>query len=366
MRARKARPSHSGERRPASCPPRSRLWKIRVSTSQNDTSQPSTGDQARRQLRLGIVGYGEVGHGLALGLGQAGLASIAAYQRNGGSALTRARAHASGVRLVSSPAELADCADLIIAVTQGIESVNAARAIANSLGPDHCYVDLASTTPQAKHDIGAIIAARGALFADGAIEGSPLEHGHRIPIIVSGPAAAAFARALMPWGMRITVVGPDIGRATAIKALRHILMKGQIALLIECLAAARRYGISNEVLASVAEWYDALPFMDNASRLLRTTAIHAKRRCEEAEVALSVLDELGIEPIMTRGTVALLGQVAKLGLRERLGGVIPESHDVAMELMQPYCECSSRVGRNTETANPAEAGSVGSPGAPSV
>jgi 3-hydroxyisobutyrate dehydrogenase-like beta-hydroxyacid dehydrogenase len=110
-------------------------------------------------------------------------------------------------------------------------------------------------------------------------------------------------------------------------------MKGQIALLIECAIAARRYGISDEVLASVAEWYDALPFMANATRVLRTTTVHAARRAEEAEIAQAILEELGIEPVMTRATVTLLGRIAKLGLRERLGGVVPDSHETALDLM---------------------------------
>lgn len=290
----------------------------------------------RRQFRLGILGYGEIGHGLALGLGKAGLASIAAYQRFPHSALTQERARASGVRLVSTPAELAEAADLVIAVTQGTESLDAARSMTAALRAQHCYVDLASATPGIKQEIGAILAPSGALYADGAIQGSPLEHQHRFPIIVSGPGAAAFADAMSAWGMRVAVVGTEIGRSAAIKGLRHILVKGQIALLIECAVAAKRYGISDDLFASVAEWYDALPFMANVSRLLRTTTIHAGRRAEEAAMAQAILEELGIEPIMTRATATLLGKIANLDLRQRLGGVAPESPETAVELMQEY------------------------------
>jgi 3-hydroxyisobutyrate dehydrogenase-like beta-hydroxyacid dehydrogenase len=284
-------------------------------------------------LRLGLLGYGEVGHGLALGLGKAGLASIAAYQRQPQRTLTQERARASGVRLVSSPAELAGAADLVIAVTQGSASLNAARSISDALRAHHCYVDLASATPKTKQEIAKIVASSGALFADGAIEGSPLEHEHRLPIIVSGPGAAAFAGAMAPWGLRIRIVGAEVGSAAAIKGLRHVLMKGQIALLIECAVAAKRYGISDEVFDSAAEWYDARPFMENATRLLRTTTVHAARRAEEAEMAQTILQELGVEPVMTRATVTLLSRVAKLGLRERLGGVVPDSHETAVDLM---------------------------------
>ena len=285
------------------------------------------------QVRLGILGYGEVGHGLALGLRKAGLASIAAFQRTPHSPLTLERAQASGVRLVGSAEALADCADVVIAVTQGRESLAAARAICPGLSARHCYVDLASAAPSTKRQIAELLEGTGAAYADGVIEGSPLEHEHRLPILVSGPGASRFAGALNPWQMRIAVAGAEVGRAAAIKGLRHILMKGQIALLLEGLVAARRAGIQDEVLVSVAEWYDALPFTQNATRLVRTTIVHARRRAEEAAMARDIALDLGIDPIMTRATVATLEKVAALGLRESTGGVLPASLDAAIDLI---------------------------------
>jgi hypothetical protein len=73
--------------------------------------------------------------------------------------------------------------------------------------------------------------------------------------------------------------------------------------------------------------------MANATRVLRTTTVHAARRAEEADIAQAILEELGIEPVMTRAAVSLLGKIAKLGLRERLGGVAPDSLERAVELM---------------------------------
>lgn len=283
-------------------------------------------------LRLGICGYGEVGHGLALGLRGAGMRDISVFQRHPHSALTLERARASHVKLVSTPAELAASSDLIIAVTQGSSSLDAARAICAHLRPHHGYVDLASATPRTKAQIADLLAPTGALFADGAIEGSPLAHGHAFPVLVSGPAAEAFAAALNPWGMRITVISAQIGHASAIKAMRHVLMKGQIALLIECAVAARRCGISDEVFASVAQWYDAVPFRENAERLLVTTAVHARRRCEEAQMAKAMLEEAGVEPVMTAATVDVLGRIAELDLRTRLGGALPATAAQAVEL----------------------------------
>ncbi len=292
--------------------------------------------QERKQVRVGIYGYGEVGHGLALGLIKVGLQSVVAFQRNPQRPLIAGRVRESGVRLVSSALELAAQADLIIAVTQGAPSVQAARDIRAGLSARHCYVDLASTSPKVKLDIEAVLDGSGALFSDGAVEGSPLEYEHRMPLIVSGPGAQRFHDLMTPWGMQIQIVSPDTGKAMAIKGLRNVLTKGQIALLVECTIAARRMGISEQVLGSVAEWYDARPFMTNANRLMRTTAVHAERRADEAELAMGILEDLGVEPLMTRATVETLRRIGALGLREQLGGMLPETADDAIELMQAY------------------------------
>ena len=132
------------------------------------------------------------------------------------------------------------------------------------------------------------------------------------------------------------MIGTEIGSAAGIKALRHILIKGQMALLIEASVAARRYGLEAELFKSVAEWYDSSSFMANADRVLRTVTVHAKRRAEEADMAKALLTDLGIESIMTAATSVLLHRIGDLGLRVSLGAVPPASAKEAIDLMQAY------------------------------
>lgn len=266
-------------------------------------STTATAAAARPPLRLGIYGYGEVGHGTALGFIKAGAGTVHAYQRVPVRDSIRALAEGAGTVLVDTPLELARRCDVIIACTQGSKAADAARAIAPALRADHLYMDLSSATPSIKRAIAAALAPSGALFADAAMEGSPLVHLHAYGTLVSGPGAQACVDRLNPWGMRIAVVGSEVGQAAAIKGLRHILTKGQIGLAIECGLAARRLGIGAEVFQSVTEWYDAMSWLENVSRLTRTTAVHAGRRFEEACMAVQIMKELGIDPVMTPATV---------------------------------------------------------------
>jgi 3-hydroxyisobutyrate dehydrogenase-like beta-hydroxyacid dehydrogenase len=290
------------------------------------------------QFRLGLVGYGEVGHALGAGMRSAGNTHVVAYDiawlDSPYSGQIRAHADADGVRLVESPEMLARESDFIIAVTPGSKSVAAASAIAGFLTSEHTYVDIASSTPRVKVEVARVLANSGAAVADGGIVGTPLRDGHRLPIVASGPAAERFRDIMNPWGLRIEVVGTEIGAGSAFKIVRSVVMKGLEALLVECGLASARYGIQDEVFASISAWMDTGPFMDTVTFLLRTNVIHAQRRSEEMEMSASALEEIGIEPIMTRATVRRLTDIAAMGLKEHFDGKVPDDHRVALAAVE--------------------------------
>src|SRR5579884_4298265 len=105
----------------------------------------------RRKIRLGLVGYGEVGSGLGLGLRREGLERVVAYDiaafDGTFSELIQRRAREAGVELVRSPQALAQESDAIIVAVPGSECVAAAQAIAPYLHARHVYVDIGSATP---------------------------------------------------------------------------------------------------------------------------------------------------------------------------------------------------------------------------
>jgi len=161
--------------------------------------------------------------------------------------------------------------------------------------------------------------------------GSPLQDGHQILIKASGPAANAFAAALGPWGMNIDVVSATLGAGSGIKIVRSVVMKGMEALFVECALGSARHGIQDEVFASIAEFMDARPFMETVKFLLRTDVIHSERRAEEASMSADALEEVGVEPVMTRSTARVLQRSADMRLKEHFGGVVPDDYKVAVE-----------------------------------
>jgi 3-hydroxyisobutyrate dehydrogenase-like beta-hydroxyacid dehydrogenase len=88
--------------------------------------------------------------------------------------------------------------------------------------------------------------------------------GEPVPLLLSGSDADAAATALAGLGFaNLRVVGGDVGRASAIKMIRSVMVKGMEALTAECVLAAARAGVLDEVLASLdaseknESWADA-------------------------------------------------------------------------------------------------------------
>jgi 3-hydroxyisobutyrate dehydrogenase-like beta-hydroxyacid dehydrogenase len=285
------------------------------------------------QIRLGLVGYGEIGSTLGAGLRRSGLTEVLSYDKyafDGPYAgLIQRRAREAGVPLLRSAAELAERAEVIIGATPGSSSIASAEALAPHLRPHHLVADIASATPRVKQAVAERLAASGAGFADGSIVGTPKD-GHAMPILLAGAPAARLRDALVPWGMNLTAVGERIGDASAIKILRSVVMKGLEALLLECLLGARRYGIDAAVLASLDKTL-ARPFPQTVQGLITTDVIHAERRSEEAAMSAEALAEVGLDGFVTRAVAERLRWVAELGVKGHFGGEVPEDWRTALD-----------------------------------
>ncbi|MDB5414018.1 MAG: phosphogluconate dehydrogenase [Rubritepida sp.] len=292
--------------------------------------------ERKEQIRVGLIGFGEIGSTLGRGLRAGGLEHVVAYDKYAFdgpfSELIQRRAAECGVELVRSPQELASRADCIISATPGSSSIKSAEAFASLLRPQHLIVDIASATPQVKQQVAERLAASGASFVDGSIVGTPAD-GVAMPILVAGIHAERVRDTLVPCGMRMEFVSERIGDASAIKILRSVVMKGLEALLLECMLGARRYGLEAPVLASLEKTLSK-PFSRVVNGMLATNAIHSARRSEEADMSAETLENVGLDPFVTRAVAERLRWVTGLGMKAHFGGVVPKDYEEALAAIE--------------------------------
>jgi 3-hydroxyisobutyrate dehydrogenase-like beta-hydroxyacid dehydrogenase len=138
-----------------------------------------------------------------------------------------------------------------------------------------------------------------------------------VPLLLSGAAAEDAAKLLARAGFRnIRVVGDEVGRASAIKMIRSVMVKGVEALTAEMMMAAQKAGVVDEVLASLDASEKPKPWAEKAAYNIERMVTHGARRAAEMEESAKTLEGLGIEPLMTTGTVARQREMA--GRKDRL------------------------------------------------
>jgi 3-hydroxyisobutyrate dehydrogenase-like beta-hydroxyacid dehydrogenase len=279
---------------------------------------------------IGFIGFGEAGFAIAKGLHEAGVERIFFTHRNrrdpGRAALAAKRGWEAGAVALDSAGVLAARCDYLLSVVPPDASRAVAEEIAPFLGPGKVYLDLTSSSPEVMERAASLIEAKGAVFIDGALMGPVPAEGHRVLTFVSGAQAEEAAATLNRYGMNLRPVGPESGQASAIKLIVSIATKGFGGLLVEMLLAAHHFRVEETVLKVLNDQFFGRGLEYVVDRFVGSDAVYAERRAVEMEASLSLLKQLGIDPVMVRATVERLKWSASLGLSAKFGGVPPAGY----------------------------------------
>jgi 3-hydroxyisobutyrate dehydrogenase-like beta-hydroxyacid dehydrogenase len=289
-------------------------------------------------MTIAFIGFGEAGFTIGRGLRTAGCERLVAYDINRHDAsrgpLIERRAAEGGATLLESSAELARESRVILSTVTSSAALDAARQTAPHLTSEHVYADLNSVSPALKQEIGAVIEATGARFVEVAVMAPVAPYGHRVPMLLGGPAAPAFVQMLAPLGMRLEVLpSGDIGAAAAVKMCRSIVVKGLEALLFECVLGASRYGADQHVFASLKESFPGLDWQKTADYMVNRAVVHGERRAREMEEVAETLRAIGVEPIMAEATARRQDWAAQSGLKSHFGPDGPGTYREMLDVL---------------------------------
>jgi 3-hydroxyisobutyrate dehydrogenase-like beta-hydroxyacid dehydrogenase len=294
-------------------------------------------------VRVAFVGFGALAGELAAHARRSGAEDVRVHVRErrdptGAEALA-ARIAAAGVRWVPSlPAAVAG-ADVVMAAVPAAAAAEVARACAPHLAANALYADPAPLHPDEKASLAEIVERGGPAFVDVAVLGTVTTAGALVPMIASGRGAERWTEAFGAMGFDVRLVPGPPGRASLIKLVRSVYLKGRDALVLEMLEVARHHGIEEEVLMSIGGAGEQVPFTELADRVLRSLALYAGRRADELDASARVAAEAGVDPVMTEAAAARLRALAATGLRDRFHGERPGSLD---EVLTVLSEIESR------------------------
>jgi 3-hydroxyisobutyrate dehydrogenase-like beta-hydroxyacid dehydrogenase len=204
---------------------------------------------AAKKLRVGFIGLGHMGYGMALNILSKGfpLAVMAHRKRQAIDDLVR-----RGAREVANPAELAECSDLVILCVSGAAEVDSLvrgdRGLASHGRPGLIILDCTTSAPATLLKLAGDYAQKQIEFADGPLGRSPAEALKGVLSIMIGGEAVLLERirpVLSTFATTIQHAGA-LGDGHRLKLVNNLVSLGYAALYSEALVMARKAGLGTE------------------------------------------------------------------------------------------------------------------------
>jgi len=248
---------------------------------------------------IALIGFGEVGQILAADLA-APERRISAWDTafvepaSGPSKAVRHKVRSENAR------EAVSNAALVFSVVTAGEAQSAARSVAAAMKPGAIYVDFNSVSPKTKQETRSIVETAGGRFVEAAIMAPVPPRRLATPILLGGPYAEEFAEIAEALGVTdARAFSTEIGKASAAKMSRSIIVKGIEALVTESLLLARRYGVEAATIESLNNILPDPEWEARARYMISRSLLHGARRGEEMREAAKALKEAGIAPLMS-------------------------------------------------------------------
>jgi 3-hydroxyisobutyrate dehydrogenase-like beta-hydroxyacid dehydrogenase len=219
----------------------------------------------------------------------------------------------AGITRTSTAAEAVTDAHFILSFTGSVDSLTAMNQAIDSIPSSAIYADFSSGSAGLKRELAATANSAGFKFCDVALMAMVPGNGINTPAMFAGDGAQELNALLDDFGMPIDIVSAQAGDAAERKLLRSVVIKGLAGLLIEALEGAHEANIQDWLWKNLVDEFTA---MDHRmlQRLVQGTEVHAERRYHEMIASRQQLTELGVEPLMTTGTVANLDRVKQHGV----------------------------------------------------
>jgi 3-hydroxyisobutyrate dehydrogenase-like beta-hydroxyacid dehydrogenase len=247
---------------------------------------------------VAILGIGEAGGTLARDLIAKGI-QVRGWDPN-------PRNLPDGLDFASSNSAAVSGADIVLSVNWASVAIDVATEVTSVLQPHQLFADMNTAAPQLKREIAPIIDKTGALFVDAALMDPVPPKGLGTQVYVSGGGAKRFEEMMTPLGMPVTYLDADPGDAATHKLVRSIMYKGVAAVILECLEAAETLHMTEYARAQMLKIIYDESMID---RFVTGSIKHAKRRAEEMEAVVEMLNSIGVSSFTSQAAVQRLKEI---------------------------------------------------------
>ena len=257
---------------------------------------------------IAVVSTGSMGSALARVWLDGGLRVVATAA--GRSQRTERLAERAGVELVPTLEAAVGAADAVVSVVPPAEAGAVAReveAASRAAGTTPFLADLNAIAPRTVRDLPLTRLD----LVDGSISGPPPTRAGTTTLYLSGRRAPELAEAPAP-GLKLVVVGEEIGLASAVKMSTASVYKGTVALLAQALLAARANGVLEHVLDDLGPAY-----VDGIEAALARAGSKAPRYVGEMRQISAAQGDAGLTTALFEAMAEVYAELARSPLADR-------------------------------------------------
>ena len=277
--------------------------------------------------RFSIIGFGEVGRILAEDLVQAGCEPVGVYDvKFADPDSIPSRTATASFKPAKSAPEAVKGAQLIISAVTAANGFAAAQSVLEGIEPGAFFVDVNSVSPGVKRQSSEAINAAGGRYVEAAVMTSVPPKRIASQMLLGGPHAEAFLEMATPLGFVGKVYSTEVGRASAVKMCRSVMVKGMETLFTESMLAARRLGVEQDVLSSLTDTIDT-DWERLAQYMIMRSLVHGKRRAEEVREVARTVAEAHVPPVMATAIAERQDMAWQLAEGVNLKGSLTEMLD---------------------------------------
>jgi 3-hydroxyisobutyrate dehydrogenase-like beta-hydroxyacid dehydrogenase len=205
-------------------------------------------------VRVGFIGIGLMGHGMARNLAKDGF-PLTFLDHPGNQPVDDLRS--LGAESAGSAAAVTQCSDVVFICVTGSPQVRdvvfGAGGVLEGLGPGKTVVDCSTVEPATSRQVAAAVSERGAQFLDAPLTRTPKEaEAGRLNVMVGGDEEVlAPLRPLFDSFAENVYHAGATGAGHTLKLLHNYVSLGNCVLLAEAVVCARAGGVDSDTLLEV-------------------------------------------------------------------------------------------------------------------
>ena len=257
-------------------------------------------------MRIAFIGLGEAAGAFITGWGADRAGDIAAFDikttlpETADKILNRAKAY--GIAHCKTLKDAISDADVVFSTVTADQAIVAARAAAPLMKQGAYFLDMNSCAPSSKQVSAGIMDKHDLRYVDVAVMEPVYPKQLDVPLLISGDWSDEVSSTLNNLSLTFRIIDGAVGRASSIKMVRSIMVKGLEALTAECALAAYAADVVDEVFPSLRDGHPKIDVEQRATYNFERSMTHGVRRAAEMVEVAKMVDDLGLPNDLAQGS----------------------------------------------------------------